>query len=54
MEKIDEIKELILSLDSDLTKLLESSGDVVEVGNTLLALNLIKRDLSIIYDSLER
>ena len=51
LEKINELKELVVSLDSALSELFESSEDLAEAGNILLALNLVKRDISIVYDS---
>jgi hypothetical protein len=51
MEKIDEIRNLVSSLDSALSSISDSGMELEEAGSMLLSLNLLKRDISLVYDS---
>ncbi len=52
LEKISELRELISNLDSEINDYVASEPSVEEAGATLVELNILKRDLSYMYDRL--
>lgn len=51
LNKIAELSNLILELDKEITEFISSEPDQFELCGALVELNLLKRDLGIVYDS---
>lgn len=54
VNEINALRKMIVELDTAISEYLASSPDAEECGDALLQLNLAKRDLSTVYDSLSK
>ena len=54
INEIDALRRAIVDLDKVVSEYIQSSPDQKECGDALLQLNLAKRDLSVVYDSLSK
>jgi hypothetical protein len=52
VEKIIEIRSLMVQLESEVLESINNGATLEEAGNMLLQMNLAKRDMSIVYDSI--
>ena len=50
INKINELKKMILELDDEINEFVSSSPDGIEMCEVLVALNMLKRDLGDVYD----
>jgi hypothetical protein len=54
LEKIAELRMLMAQLESIISEEIDNGASLEDAGNLLLHLNLAKRDMSIVYDSIAR